>query len=84
MKVLLLLLLVVSCLAALALASPLPRPQGGGDPRLFVNPAFVQGFVNNVLGLADKNPLITTLLDGIDKEIICNTPNNQACVITIG
>ncbi|KAK4312569.1 hypothetical protein Pmani_016033 [Petrolisthes manimaculis] len=81
MKVLLLLLLL-SCLAALTLASPLPRPQERA-PRLFIPRAVIDTVVNTVQGFPSALGLLNTLIPDVTKTFPCGTNGGEMCTISI-
>lgn len=74
------LLMLVSCLAVLTLASPLPRPQEE-NPRLFINDPLTQGLLNNILGI-NNVPANGVVIPIFTKTIPCG--ENQECIITVG
>ncbi|KAK3888708.1 hypothetical protein Pcinc_007242 [Petrolisthes cinctipes] len=73
-------LLLLSCLAALALASPLPRPQERNPRTTFYPFATAQAIIDQILR-GQGNP---NVLPKLTQVFPCGTNNQDTCTVTIG
>ncbi|KAK4312570.1 hypothetical protein Pmani_016034 [Petrolisthes manimaculis] len=74
------LLLLLWCLAAFTLASPLPRPQERNPRTTFYPFATAQAIIDQILR-GQGNP---NVLPKVTQVFPCGTNNQDTCTVTIG